>query len=153
MTAAFEFNTTPSLIFGSGSVSSIGTVAAARLGRRVLVVTDPGLQRAGIVGRVAAELAASGLDVSVFADTVADPTEAVVLAATEAAISAAADGIVGVGGGSSLDVAKLAALLAVGRERLGDIYGIRKAQGPRLPLLLVPTTSGTGSEVTPSPAR
>lgn len=149
MTAPFEFNTTPSIVFGNGSVANIGPLAAARLGRRVLVVTDPGLERAGIVARVAAALADSGLDVTVFADTVADPTEAVVLAAAEAAVSGAAEGIVGVGGGSSLDVAKLAALLAVGRERLGEIYGIRKARGPRLPLMLVPTTSGTGSEVTP----
>ncbi len=79
----------------------------------------------------------------------ADPKEATVLAATAAAIEAGATGVLGFGGGSSMDVAKLVALLAVGRERLSEVYGIGFATGPRLPLALVPTTAGTGSEVTP----
>jgi alcohol dehydrogenase class IV len=57
--------------------------------------------------------------------------------------------VIGLGGGSSLDVAKLAAVLAPGTEDLAALYGIGKVRGPRLPLLLVPTTAGTGSEVTP----
>jgi len=64
-------------------------------------------------------------------------------------MAAGAQGVIGLGGGSSLDVAKLVALLAMGQETLAGIYGVGNAKGPRLPLILVPTTSGTGSEVTP----
>ncbi len=103
----------------------------------------------GIVARAEAILRDGGVSVDRFDAVVADPPEAIVLAATQAARDAGATGVIGLGGGSSLDVAKLVAVLAPGRERLGDIYGIGKVRGPRLPLLLIPTTAGTGSEVTP----
>jgi alcohol dehydrogenase class IV len=66
-----------------------------------------------------------------------------------AAAAAGRDGVIGFGGGSSMDVAKLAALLAKSNETLSAIYGVGLVKGPRLPLMLVPTTAGTGSEVTP----
>ncbi|MFQ5466584.1 MAG: iron-containing alcohol dehydrogenase, partial [Kiloniellaceae bacterium] len=91
----------------------------------------------------------AGLEVMVYSDVVADPPEHVMEAAAEAGRAFGADGVIGLGGGSSLDVAKLVSLLAPGREKLADIYGIGNAKGPRLPLLLAPTTAGTGSEVTP----
>lgn len=145
----FEFNTTARIVFGDGSIEQIGTLAAMRLGSRVLVVTDPGIISAGLFAPVRDSLLREGIAVAVFSDVSADPTESIVQAATAAAVEHAAGGVIGLGGGSSLDVAKLAALLAVGRERLGEVYGVGRAQGPRLPLLLAPTTSGTGSEVTP----
>lgn len=145
----FEFNTTARIVFGDGSIDRIGTLAARRLGRRVLVVTDPGILSAGLFAPVRDSLVREGIAVAVFSDVSADPTESIVQAATAAAIEHAAEGVIGLGGGSSLDVAKLTALLAMGRERLDGVYGVGKAQGPRLPLLLAPTTSGTGSEVTP----
>jgi alcohol dehydrogenase class IV len=80
----------------------------------------------------------------------ADPPEAFVLAAAQAAREARADAVIGLGGGSSLDTAKLVALLAATPQVLQDIYGPNRAQGPRLPLIQVPTTAGTGSEVTPT---
>uniref|UniRef100_UPI003B017B1F iron-containing alcohol dehydrogenase n=1 Tax=Kiloniella sp. TaxID=1938587 RepID=UPI003B017B1F len=78
-----------------------------------------------------------------------EKSQKIILEATEVAIECGAEGIVGLGGGSSLDVAKLVALLAPGREKLEQVYGVGNAKGPRLPLILVPTTAGTGSEVTP----
>jgi alcohol dehydrogenase class IV len=145
----FSFDTAPSLVFGFGAAERIGELARARLGERVLVVTDPGVVAAGIVAPALDALAAAGVAVALYADVAADPPEAVVLAAAAAAVAHGANGVIGLGGGSSLDVAKLAALIAVGRETLADVYGVRRAKGPRLPLLLVPTTAGTGSEVTP----
>jgi alcohol dehydrogenase class IV len=145
----FEFNTTARIVFGDGSIDRIGTLAAMRLGSRVLVVTDPGIISAGLFAPVRDSLSREGVAVAVFSDVSADPTESIVQAATAAAVAHGAEGVIGLGGGSSLDVAKLTALLAVGRERLDAVYGVGKAQGPRLPLLLAPTTSGTGSEVTP----
>ena len=72
-----------------------------------------------------------------------------ILQAVEAARAFGATGVFGLGGGSSLDTAKLVALLAPGGEQLADVFGVGKAKGPRLPMILTPTTAGTGSEVTP----
>jgi alcohol dehydrogenase class IV len=103
----------------------------------------------GIVDRALGILTSAGVEVTLFSEVEADPPEAVIHKATERARAAAAEGVVGLGGGSSLDVAKLVSLLAMGREELASIYGVGKVKGPRLPLFLVPTTAGTGSEVTP----
>lgn len=149
MTSPFTFNTTRSVRFGAGVLAELPALAPPLVGRRVIVVTDPGVMAAGIVDRAADLLRGSGLEVTLFGGVQADPPESVVLAAVEAARAAEAEGVIGLGGGSSLDVAKLAALLAPGSETLAEVYGVGKARGPRLPLILVPTTAGTGSEVTP----
>jgi alcohol dehydrogenase class IV len=145
--APFTFNTTSSIRMGAGLMDELGSIAKAICGERVLLITDPGMMATGIVDRALASLKAGGVAVTVFADVQADPPESVILAATAAAKDVT--GIIGLGGGSSIDVAKLAALLATGRETLKDVYGVGMAKGPRLPLIAVPTTAGTGSEVTP----
>ena len=146
---AFTFNTSASIQFGPGSIAKIGALALDRLGERVFVVTDPGMVSTGIVDRVVALLREAGVEASVFSEVVADPPATMILKAAEIATEKAATGVIGLGGGSSLDTAKLVALLAPGREKLADVFGVGKAKGPRLPMILVPTTSGTGSEVTP----
>lgn len=88
------------------------------------------------------------MQVDVFEDVTADPPESVVLAAVERARAFQADLILGLGGGSSMDVAKLVAVLAPGTQALKEAYGIGNVRGSRLPLAQVPTTAGTGSEVT-----
>lgn len=145
----FTFNTAASIRFGNGLLSELGTMVQSSIGSRVLLVTDPGMMATGIVDKAVDTLKAAGVDVALFQDVQADPPESVVKYCAEAAIEHSAQGVIGLGGGSSLDVAKLAALLAPGNEGLKDIYGVGNAKGPRLPLILVPTTSGTGSEVTP----
>lgn len=145
----FTFNTAKSIQFGAGALGRLGDLARAQAGGRVMLVTDPGMMSTGIVARAQKALADAGVEVALFSDVQADPPEAVVLKATQEAVAARAEGVIGLGGGSSLDVAKLVALLAPGREALKDVYGVGNARGPRLPLILVPTTSGTGSEVTP----
>lgn len=147
--AGFTFNTTPSVVFGAGAVARLGEIAAARLGPRVALVTDAGLVRAGLTAPALEALERAGVAAQVFDRVVADPPEAVVLEAAEAARAFQATGVIGLGGGSSLDVAKLVALLARSGEALESAYGVGNARGPRLPLLLAPTTAGTGSEVTP----
>ena len=114
-----------------------------------MLVTDPGMMATGIVARALESLTSAGVTVELFKDVAADPPEAVILAAAEQAKAAGIDGVVGLGGGSSLDVSKLVAVLALGKEELKDIYGVGNVKGARLPLMLVPTTAGTGSEVTP----
>ncbi|UYV38760.1 iron-containing alcohol dehydrogenase [Rhodobacteraceae bacterium D3-12] len=147
--SGFTFNTSKSIRFGAGALGQIGEMTRAEIGERVMLVTDPGMMSTGIVERALDALAAAGVHVEVFSDVAADPPEAVILSAVERAQDAEVAGVIGLGGGSSLDVAKLVALLAPGREALQDVYGVGMAKGPRLPLILVPTTSGTGSEVTP----
>jgi alcohol dehydrogenase class IV len=145
----FEFNSVRSLsVVRGGARRLAGRVA--EMGRRsVLVVTDPGLIAAGMLDQALASFRIEGLAVHVFSDVQADPPESVILAAVAAAKAHQVDCVVGFGGGSSMDVAKLAALLTCSGEQLADAYGVNQAKGPRVPLILVPTTAGTGSEVTP----
>jgi alcohol dehydrogenase class IV len=144
----FVFNTTRSIIQGAGQAARIGEIAMPLLGQRILFVTDAGLVKTGLVQPALDSLKAAGADVLVFDDVAADPPEANILAAAAAAIGHSSTGVLGFGGGSPMDVAKLAALLACSGETLSAIYGVGQAKGPRLPLMLVPTTAGTGSEVT-----
>jgi alcohol dehydrogenase class IV len=145
----FIFNTTPSLVFEAGSSGRLGGIAGRRLGSSVLFVTDPGLRKLGLCDAALSSLKAEGMEVSVFDAVEADPSRATLEKAVEVGRAAAATGVVGFGGGSSLDVAKLAALLLGSGEDLDGAWGVGQAKGPRLPLVLVPTTAGTGSEVTP----
>ncbi len=145
----FVFNTTPSIVFRPGAAAELGALVGGRLGGRVLFVTDPGLRRLGLCDPAIASLESAGAAVSVFDAVEADPSLATLMKAVEAGKRAGATGVAGFGGGSSLDVAKLAALLIGSGEDLDAAWGVGNAKGPRLPLVLVPTTAGTGSEVTP----
>ena len=145
----FIFNTTPSILSGPGKAAEIGPIAVPLLGPRILLVTDQGLLRSGLLDASLASLKAGAVSVAIFDAVQADPPEANILAARQMALDHQATGVLGLGGGSPMDVAKLAALLARSGEALAAIYGVGQAKGPRLPLMLVPTTAGTGSEVTP----
>jgi alcohol dehydrogenase class IV len=147
---AFTLHTTPHIVFEPGGAGRLGAVAAATLGPRVLLVTDPGIRSAGLIDSAIVSLTDSGCAVEVFGDVEADPSRATVLAATDRALAGDATGIVGFGGGSSMDVAKLVAALAGGDQKLDEMWGLEKVRRRVLPLVLVPTTAGTGSEVTKS---
>ena len=140
----FDFATTPRLRVQRGGARFLGEQLAELGVQRPLLVTDPGLR-----GLVAPLLDGLGLPFALFDGVQADPPVAVIEAALAAARAHGADGVLSIGGGSSLDVAKLVALLARSGEALASVYGVNNARGPRLPLLLVRTTAGTGSEVTP----
>ena len=144
----FFFNSARRIAFEPGASARLAALAP-ELGPRVLVVTDEGLVGLGLPEAALASLRDEGAEVSVFYDVEADPSRATVMKALDAARTLDATGIVGFGGGSSLDVAKVVALLAGSGEGLDDAFGVNNARGPRLPLALVPTTAGTGSEVTP----
>ena len=145
----FAFNTTKSIVFEPGAMSRTGELARNALGRRVTVVTDQGIRAAGLLDPALASLSEAGIETAVFDSVEVDPSRATVEACTDAIKAHGTSGVIGLGGGSSMDVAKLAALLAAGHDALDDIWGVGFAKGPRLPLMLVPTTAGTGSEVTP----
>lgn len=144
----FQFETAPRIVCQSGGVKQLGQMARNLGVSHVLLVTDANLHRNGLTAPVLAALEAASIQVSLFADVQADPPEACVEQAAEMARSVRADGVIGFGGGSSLDTAKLVALMACTPQALNDIYGIGLARGPRFPLIQIPTTAGTGSEVT-----
>lgn len=145
----FVFQSTKSILVEPGCSSRIGELVKALGCKSVLLVTDAGVKAAGLLQAGLHGLEQHGVAVTLFTDVEADPPVHVIDAAVKLAIDAKVDGVVSIGGGSSMDVAKLVALLAMGREKLADIYGVGIAKGPRLPLVLAPTTAGTGSEVTP----
>jgi alcohol dehydrogenase len=147
---AFAFNTVASIVSEAGAAARLGQLLAERFtsARRVLIVTDAGFLRTGLLEPAYASLAAHGLAVSIFSNVVADPPEAIVHEAVTHAREHETDLVIGFGGGSSMDVAKLVAVLAGSEQPLNQIYGIGNVKGARLPLVQVPTTAGTGSEVT-----
>lgn len=147
--SAFTFNTTKSVICEPGAIKRLGEIVKEQMGKKVLLVTDPGLIKAGLLERATESLDEAGVEYKLFDGVVADPPVSVVEAALADAREAAVDGVIGFGGGSSMDVAKLIALLIGGGEKLDDVYGVGQAKGTRLPLIQIPTTAGTGSEVTP----
>jgi alcohol dehydrogenase len=149
-TPGFNFRTVGQIISETGAASQLGRLVAERFPavRRALIVTDAGFLRTGLADVPKQDLEQSGIAVHVFPDVIADPPEAVVNAAVDYARQHEVDIVIGLGGGSSMDVAKLVAVLGMGPQGLADIYGIDKVSGNRLPLVQVPTTAGTGSEVT-----
>ncbi|MGB6229509.1 MAG: iron-containing alcohol dehydrogenase [Litorimonas sp.] len=115
---------------------------------RIAIVTDAGVRSLGLLDPGLAALEDAGYEILVFDAVVADPPEEIVRRGAEAVRRFGAGLVIGFGGGSPMDTAKVIAFLADNDVALPDIYGVDVAQGSRLPLLLVPTTSGTGSEVT-----
>jgi alcohol dehydrogenase len=149
MTVAFQFSTVPAIAVEWSGAKRLGEILAPRFAaRRVMLVTDQGVRGAGLLDPVLASLGAAGFAVRVFDGVVADPPEAIVLACVAEARAFGADIVLGLGGGSSLDIAKLCAVMVASDQLLAEMYGIGKVTGGRLPLVLVPTTAGTGSEVT-----
>ncbi len=144
----FDFHSTRSILVERGGASNLAKRLQERGYKSILIVTDPGVLSAGLLDKALILFKELSLPFQVFSDVQADPPVPVIEAAIAMAQSCSADCIVGFGGGSSMDVAKLAALLAPGKEVLTDVYGVGMAKGPRLPLFLIPTTAGTGSEVT-----
>ena len=149
--SAFQFRTVPHLIIAAGAAGQVGVHVAHHFPavRRALLVTDAGFLHTGLAEAPLRNLQVAGIEVHVFSEVQADPSEAIVLAGVAMAQMFHVELIIGLGGGSSLDVAKLIAVLAPGHQELAQLYGIGNVHGQRLPLVQLPTTAGTGSEVTP----
>jgi alcohol dehydrogenase len=141
----FEFHARTRVVFGAGEVARVGALAA-ELGRRALLVADPGIVTAGYGARVASLLEAAGVSVVPFHDFDENPDSAMVARGRDAAAPHGIDLIVAVGGGSSLDCAKGINLLLTNGGTVADYKGYAPTARPMLPMLGVPTTSGTGSE-------
>lgn len=147
----FQFQTVPNIISGLGSIQELKNILTQQNYHKALIVTDAGMIQHQLHCPIVDILNQIGLEHIIYSDIQADPPEHIVLEAVDFAKQEKIDVIIGFGGGSSMDVAKIIALLAHPQQQqaLTDIYGVNQAKAPRLPLVLIPTTAGTGSEVTP----
>jgi alcohol dehydrogenase class IV len=145
---SFTFCTTKTIVNERGGAARVGSFVAGLACKRALVVTDSGVFKAGHFEKIAQSLAEAKIGFCDYRDVGPDPSESMVYAAAEIGKSNGIDCVVGIGGGSVLDVAKAVSIIARTNTRLDEMFGIEKVAGSRIPLLLIPTTAGTGSEVT-----
>ena len=145
----FIFNTTSGIRFGSGMSKLCAEEVSKKLGPNILFITDKDLMSLKLTEPALNELRKFSSIVEIFQDVEADPSIKTLLSCIEFGKKMKTTGVMGFGGGSSMDVAKLSSLILGSNEKIEDAWGVSNAKGPRLPLVLVPTTAGTGSEVTP----
>ena len=147
MRKSWNFYSAGQLTFGAGSISQLGELASKHGLKSVLIVTDRTLDDVGIVSRVRGPLDEAGVAVEVFDGGEAEPSLAVADASIAVAAKFNPDAIMGLGGGSNMDLAKITATVASHGGSPVDYFGFDRVPGPVLPLICVPTTAGTGSEV------
>lgn len=147
---AFSMIWPPGIVFGAGAVAGIGERVRAHGGSRVLLVTDAGLERAGVAERVAGHLREAGVQVTVFAEVQPNPTMTEVTRGMARFRDDGHDFLVALGGGSSIDAAKVMSMQMLSGRSIEEIaaQGVDDAPGTPVGFLVVPTTSGTGSEAT-----
>lgn len=148
---SFGFNLPTRIECGSGVLQKVGKAARElQPGGKVFVITDPGVQKAGLVTSVLLALEKEGFECQVFDQVQPNPKDYDCEAGGVEARSFGTDPIVAVGGGSVLDSAKAIALLQTHDGKLREYEGKGKVKHPLMPILAIPTTAGTGSEVTRS---
>ncbi len=143
----FDFRGATRYVIGSGSIGRLGAETAS-FGQKALLVVDPGLPQAATADKVAEALTDGGVEYALFQDFVQEPEPDQADAAADMARQAGCDVVIGVGGGSAMDLAKAAAVLATNEGKALDYIGVELVPKPGLPTIMVPTTAGTGSEVT-----
>ena len=144
---SFPFVLPGRIQYGPGVAQTIGEEARP-FGQKVIVITDPGVRDAGLIEPIVSELAGAGLESTLFAEVEANPRIATVEKAAAAAKECQAEMLVAVGGGSAIDTAKIVAAIVSHGGGVLDYEGYDRVPGPVIPLIALPTTSGTGSEVT-----
>lgn len=143
-----SFETVRRIAFGFGAIENLPEEIERVKGSRVLVMTDPGIQSAGVLDQVTGVLDRAKVDYKVFAEVEPDPKIEVALAGAAAAKAFGPDVIVGLGGGSSLDISKVTSVLLTNEGPIEKYFGMELVPRPGVPLILIPTTAGTGSEMT-----
>jgi alcohol dehydrogenase len=142
----FDHQPRTRLLFGNGTLSRLGELVRELGGTRVLIVSDPGIVKAGYTARAQTFLEGSGLAVKVYGEVRENPSTEDVERCVTVAREFGIDFIIGLGGGSSMDTAKGCNFILTNGGRMHDYWGTGKATKPMLPMIAIPTTSGTGSE-------
>jgi alcohol dehydrogenase len=142
----FDYQPRTRIVFGANSVERVGELAKGIGGKRVLLVTDPGIVSAGHAARVQSLLEACGMSIALFDRVEENPSIQCVERCVQVARDAEVQIIVGLGGGSSMDTAKGCNFILTNGGHMRDYWGLGKAKLPMLPLIAIPTTGGTGSE-------
>jgi len=138
------------IIAGSNSIATIGNVVADYEADTVLIITDQGVWNAGLIEKPKSILEATGIKVIVINDTPPEPSVEQVKAIVHKAKSAECQMVIGIGGGSAMDVAKIVAVMLTNDIELTELLKAAKLSNKGIPTLLIPTTAGTGAEVTPN---
>ena len=144
----FHFNSVPNIISGSGKIDELSNICLKHQILKPLVVTDFGIKEQGYVKTIEKILSKYKIEISTFDQVKADPPEKNIFDAVYIAKKNKCDSIIGLGGGSSMDVAKAVSYFAINDKKIQDCYGVGKLTHKRMPLIQIPTTAGTGSEVT-----
>src|SRR5690242_11547156 len=147
MRSAWNFHSAGQLVFGRGAIAQLGGLVSRRKLSRIFVVTDERLRAAGLVERVTGPLTVANLTVEIFSGGEPEPAVATAVTAAEEAKRFQPDTVLGLGGGSNMDPAKIVAVLTRHGGEPASYFSFDRVPGPVLPLICVPTTSGTGSEV------
>jgi len=142
------FRTAETLVTGSGSISKIGEEAEKLNATKVIIITDKVIRQTGLLSKVINPLEEAGLATDIIDDVVPEPPFENLEQMITQIDGKGYDLLVGVGGGSALDIAKVLSIMLTNQEDVRDLVGIEKVKNPGVPTILVPTTSGTGSEVT-----
>jgi alcohol dehydrogenase class IV len=145
----FKFQASTKLLFGVDTISQLGQEVQSLGGQKGLIVTDKGIVRAGILEKVTKPLAEAAIEVAVFDEIEPNPTDAAIVAGAQRLKAESADVVIGLGGGSPLDAAKAIAVMAANDGPVTDYCGTGADPWPNppRPILAVPTTAGTGAEV------
>ncbi len=143
------FRTTPRIVMGPGAIGQLGQEAFNLRGKKVLIVTDKGLIGAGLIQQAEKSLKSSRIKYTLFDAVEPDPRYEIVTQCLEQIHREKVNLVIGIGGGSPIDIAKTSAVMATNKGNIAEYFGIDLVPKPGLPTIMVPTTAGTGSEVTP----
>ena len=144
----FTFSIPQNIVFGAGALSKLPEIAAKLKKSKALIISGPHLEKIGLVAKCSAAMESAGIESVSFCRTEGNPSVETVDSACELFKDSAADFIVAFGGGSPLDVAKAVAVKASYGGKVTGYEGGGKVPGPVVPMIAIPTTAGTGSEVT-----
>ena len=150
MREIWSFSTSGKLVFGNGALEELGKIVKGLTKEKVLVITDPGIKAVGILQQATNVLEHDGVSYAVYDECEPEPRVEKAIEAYEFAKKQNCGAIIGLGGGSSIDLAKAVAVLLTHGGEPRNYFGEFKVPGPVLPLIAIPTTSGTGTEVTPA---
>ncbi len=149
MASVYTFQTSKKIIIGKGCLENISQEIKEMNCKHIVVITDPGIIKSEVIKPLIKILENNGLNFEIFDKVQADPDYNIVYDALEVCEKVKADLIIGIGGGSSMDIAKVTSVLLSNRENIKNYFGVNLLTNPGIKKILIPTTAGTGSEVTP----